>query len=127
MGPEANVCYVWFDALTNYVTAAGYGSDERERFTRCGRPISTSLGKDIVRFHAVYWPAMLMAAGLDQPKQVWAHGFLTVGGQKMSKTNADRDPPPRADRPLRRRLLPLLLPARDPVRAGRQLFVGVDG
>ena len=81
-----HVTYVWFDALTNYVTAAGYGTDE-ERFARYW-PALHLIGKDIIRFHAVYWPAMLMAAGVDPPRQVFAHGFLTVGGQKMSKTNA---------------------------------------
>jgi len=82
-----HVCYVWFDALTNYITAAGYGSDEA-RFAAMWPANVHVVGKDIVRFHAVYWPAMLMAAGLEPPAQVWAHGFLTVGGQKMSKTNA---------------------------------------
>ena len=83
----AHVCYVWFDALTNYVTAAGYGTDE-QRFARVWPANVHLIGKDILRFHAVYWPAMLMAGGVEPPDQVWAHGFLTVGGQKMSKTNA---------------------------------------
>jgi methionyl-tRNA synthetase len=82
-----HVCYVWFDALTNYVTAAGYGSDD-DRFARIWPADVHFVGKDIVRFHAIYWPAMLMAGGLDPPQQVWAHGFLTVGGEKMSKTRA---------------------------------------
>jgi methionyl-tRNA synthetase len=82
-----HVCYVWFDALTNYITAAGYGTDE-ERFARVWPADVHLIGKDILRFHAVYWPAMLMAGGVEPPDQVWAHGFLTVGGQKMSKTNA---------------------------------------
>src|SRR5438552_2027396 len=81
-----HITYVWFDALTNYITAAGYGTD-RERFGRYW-PALHLIGKDIVRQHAVYWPAMLMAGGVEPPRQVWAHGFLTVGGQKMSKTNA---------------------------------------
>jgi methionyl-tRNA synthetase len=81
-----HVCYVWFDALTNYITAAGYGSDE-DRFARMWPANIHSIGKDILRFHAIYWPAMLMAAGVEPPTQVWAHGFLTVGGKKMSKTN----------------------------------------
>ena len=84
--PE-HVCYVWFDALTNYITAAGYGVDDG-RFSEMWPADIHVVGKDIVRFHAVYWPAMLMAAGLEPPTQVWAHGYLTVGGQKMSKTNA---------------------------------------
>ena len=82
-----HVCYVWFDALTNYITAAGYGTDE-DRFARVWPANVHLIGKDILRFHAVYWPAMLMAGGVEPPDQVWAHGFLTVGGQKMSKTNA---------------------------------------
>jgi methionyl-tRNA synthetase len=84
--PE-HVCYVWFDALTNYITAAGYGTDP-ERFSRVWPANIHLIGKDILRFHAVYWPAMLMAGGVEPPTQVWAHGYLTVGGQKMSKTNA---------------------------------------
>jgi len=82
----AHVTYVWFDALTNYITAAGYASDP-ERFARMWPVNVHMIGKDIIRFHAVYWPAMLMAAGVELPSQVWAHGFLTVGGKKMSKTN----------------------------------------
>jgi methionyl-tRNA synthetase len=82
-----HVTYVWFDALTNYITAAGYANDS-DRFARLWPANIHSIGKDILRFHAVYWPAMLMAAGVEPPAQVWAHGFLTVGGKKMSKTNA---------------------------------------
>src|SRR5919106_2761414 len=82
-----HVCYVWFDALTNYVTAAGFGSDDG-RFAGLWPANMHMIGKDILRQHAIYWPAMLMAAGVEPPSQVWAHGFLTVGGKKMSKTNA---------------------------------------
>jgi methionyl-tRNA synthetase len=81
----AHVTYVWFDALTNYITAAGYGGDE-QRFARIWPADVHFIGKDILRFHAVYWPAMLMAAGVELPRSVWAHGFLLVGGEKMSKT-----------------------------------------
>ena len=83
---ETHVAYVWFDALTNYITAAGYANDP-DRFARMWPANIHSIGKDILRFHAVYWPAMLMAAGVEPPDQVWAHGYLTVGGKKMSKTN----------------------------------------
>jgi methionyl-tRNA synthetase len=83
----SHVNYVWFDALTNYITAAGYGSDP-DRFRRIWPANIHMIGKDILRQHAIYWPAMLMAAGVVPPDQVWAHGFLTVGGKKMSKTNA---------------------------------------
>jgi methionyl-tRNA synthetase len=82
---QKHLCYVWFDALTNYVTAAGYGSDQ-PRFERMWPADVHFIGKDIIRFHAIYWPAMLMAAGVEPPRQVWAHGFLLVGGEKMSKT-----------------------------------------
>ena len=82
----AHVTYVWFDALTNYITAAGYESDP-ERFSRVWPADIHVIGKDITRFHAVYWPAMLMAAGIEPPTQVFVHGHLTVGGKKMSKTN----------------------------------------
>jgi methionyl-tRNA synthetase len=81
---ESHVVYVWFDALLNYATAAGYGSDE-EKFARLW-PATHIVGKDIARFHAVIWPAMLMAAGLEVPKQVYGHGWLLVGGEKMSKS-----------------------------------------
>jgi methionyl-tRNA synthetase len=80
-----HVCYVWFDALTNYITAAGY-AEEPARFERTWPADVHFIGKDILRFHAIYWPAMLMAGGVDPPRQVWAHGFLLVSGEKMSKT-----------------------------------------
>ena len=79
-----HVVYVWFDALLNYVTAIGYGADEATLNRRW--PAVHLVGKDILRFHAVIWPAMLMAAGLPVPKQVFAHGWLLVGGEKMSKS-----------------------------------------
>jgi methionyl-tRNA synthetase len=81
----SHVCYVWFDALTNYITAAGYAHD-LERFGKVWPANIHLMAKEIVRFHAVYWPAMLMAAGLEPPTQVWVHGYLLVGGEKMSKT-----------------------------------------
>lgn len=80
----SHVVYVWFDALLNYVTAIGYGRDE-ETFARRWPGIQL-VGKDILRFHAVIWPAMLMAAGVEVPKHVFAHGWLLVGGEKMSKS-----------------------------------------
>lgn len=81
---EKHVVYVWFDALLNYVTAIGYGVDDDEFERRW--PAVQLVGKDIVRFHAVIWPAMLMAAGLPVPKNVFGHGWLLVGGEKMSKS-----------------------------------------
>ncbi len=81
---DDHVVYVWFDALLNYVTAAGYGQDEEQLARRW--PAVHLVGKDIARFHAVIWPAMLMAAGLEVPKHVFGHGWLLVGGEKMSKS-----------------------------------------
>ena len=84
---EKHVFYVWIDALLNYATAAGFGTDP-ERFARIWPADVQLVGKDILRFHAVIWPAMLMAAGVDVPRRVFAHGWLQVGGQKMSKSKA---------------------------------------
>ncbi len=81
---DTHVVYVWFEALLNYITAIGYGSDD-ENFRRRW-PATQLVGKDIARFHAVIWPAMLMAAGLDVPTRVFGHGWLLVGGEKMSKS-----------------------------------------
>src|SRR6185295_4355272 len=76
-----HVMYVWVDALANYLTGAGYP----ENPVRWPADLHV-IGKDIVRFHAVYWPAFLMAAGLELPRQVFAHGFLLNRGEKMSKS-----------------------------------------
>jgi methionyl-tRNA synthetase len=88
-GNPGHTVYVWLDALTNYITALGYGSEPAplfERFWRSeGRRIHV-VGKDIVRFHAVYWPAFLMAAGLPLPTQVVAHGWWLRDGHKISKS-----------------------------------------
>lgn len=84
-GNDKHVIYVWFDALTNYITALGYpeATDDYKRFW----PVNVHLiGKDILRFHAVYWPTFLMAAGLPLPEKVFAHGWWTIEGQKMSKS-----------------------------------------
>ena len=80
-----HVIYVWIDALQNYITAVGYGSDE-ERFARIWPADVHFMGKDILWFHSVIWPAMLMALDLPLAKTVFAHGFLQVGGEKMSKS-----------------------------------------
>jgi methionyl-tRNA synthetase len=87
-----HVAYVWADALFNYCTAVGYASDE-ERFAKWWPVDYHLVGKDILRFHAVYWPAMLMAAGLELPRCVFAHGWLLVGGEKMSKTRLNQIAP----------------------------------
>lgn len=87
---EKQVVYVWFDALLNYATAVGYGADpaseEGQRFAQTWPCDVHLVGKDILRFHAVYWPAMLMAAGVPVAHKVFAHGWLLVGGEKMSKS-----------------------------------------
>ena len=81
---SSHVTYVWFEALLNYITATGWGSDDDTFEKRW--PAVQLVGKDIARFHAVIWPAMLMAADLEPPKRVFAHGWLLVGGEKMSKS-----------------------------------------
>jgi methionyl-tRNA synthetase len=80
-----HVFYVWYDALINYATAVGYG-DDPERFDQWWPSVHHVIGKDILRFHCVYWPALLLAAGIEPPSQVDVHGFLLVGGAKMSKS-----------------------------------------
>jgi methionyl-tRNA synthetase len=87
-----HVAYVWADALFNYCTAVGYGEDD-ERFAYWWPVDYHLVGKDILRFHAVYWPAMLMAAGIEPPRCVFAHGWLLVGGEKMSKTRLNQIAP----------------------------------
>jgi methionyl-tRNA synthetase len=82
---DQHITYVWFDALLNYITAIGFGSDEQKLNSLWPADVQV-VGKDILRFHAVIWPAMLMAAGLPPAKQVFGHGWLLVGGEKMSKS-----------------------------------------
>ncbi|MER2632280.1 MAG: methionine--tRNA ligase [Rhizobiaceae bacterium] len=84
-GDERHVMYVWVDALTNYITAAGYPDENAERW-RYWPADAHIIGKDIVRFHAVYWPAFLMSAGIALPKRVFGHGFVFNRGEKMSKS-----------------------------------------
>lgn len=89
---ESQVLYVWIDALLNYVTAVGYGADpdseDGQMFAKRWPASVHLVGRDILRFHAVIWPAMLMAAGVAIPDKVFAHGWLLVGGEKMSKSKA---------------------------------------
>lgn len=82
---ETQVMYVWFDALAIYITGIGFGTDE-EKFKKWWPANLHVIGKDINRFHTVYWPAMLLSAGLETPKGVLVHGFVQSGGQKMSKS-----------------------------------------
>lgn len=86
-GDDAHIMYVWIDALTNYLSAIGWaeGSDDFEAYW----PAIHLVGKDILKFHAVYWPAMLMAADIEPPKCIFAHGWWTVDGDKMSKSKGN--------------------------------------
>jgi methionyl-tRNA synthetase len=82
----AHVMYVWVDALTNYITGVGYPDTDSELFRRYWPADLHMIGKDIIRFHTVYWPAFLMSAGIELPRRVFAHGFLYNRGEKMSKS-----------------------------------------
>lgn len=87
-GDERHVVYVWFDALINYVTASGY-LDDKEKFKKYWPFVQHLVGKDIIRFHCVIWPLMLLALGLNPPTRVVAHGWWTVDGEKMSKSKGN--------------------------------------
>ena len=89
----AHVIYVWLDALANYITAIGYPEADSAEFAAFWPTAHHIVGKDILRFHAVYWPAFLMAAGLAPPRRLFAHGWWTVEGQKMSKSLGNGIPP----------------------------------
>ena len=89
---EEHVFYVWYDALINYVTAIGFGQDE-ERFEEWWPNVHHLIGKEIIRFHCVWWPAMCMAAGIDPPAHVQVHGWLLLGGDKMSNSSVNRIAP----------------------------------
>ncbi len=84
-GDEKHVMYVWVDALTNYITGAGYPDENAERWRYWPADVHI-IGKDIVRFHAIYWPAFLMSAGVEVPRRVFGHGFVFNRGEKMSKS-----------------------------------------
>jgi len=86
---EGHVVYVWIDALSNYITALGYGSDNKELYEKYWPADVHLIGKDILRFHTIYWPIMLMALNLPLPKQVFGHGWLLVDGGKMSKSKGN--------------------------------------
>lgn len=97
-GDDEHVVYVWLDALDNYISALGGPAPEGtaplyDRFWTSAETITHIVGKDILRFHAVYWPAFLLSAGVRVPTQVWAHGWLTVNGEKMSKSLGNFLPP----------------------------------
>jgi len=87
--PEAGVIYVWYDALINYITGAGF-PDDPASFEKWWPADLHIIGKDIARFHTIYWPAMLWSAGLEAPRKVWVHGFLLLkGGERMSKSRGN--------------------------------------
>ena len=124
-GDPKHVMYVWFDALTNYLTALGFGSGRPEAEARIARywpTVTHFVGKEIVRQHALYWPAFLMSAGLTPPRRIIAHGWWLMGGAKMSKSvgNVARYQDYAAG--LRRGRAALLRHARDAARPGRQLL-----
>jgi methionyl-tRNA synthetase len=85
-GNDKHIMYVWVDALTNYITAAGFPDTGSAKFKRYWPADLHVIGKDIVRFHAVYWPAFLMSAGIEVPRRIFSHGFLFNRGEKMSKS-----------------------------------------
>jgi len=89
---EDHVMYVWCDALSNYITGQGYGSvdpEEQQSFKTVWPADIQVIGKDITRFHAVFWPAMLLSAGIPLPKELFVHGFLQLGGKKMGKSTGN--------------------------------------
>ncbi len=83
---DTQTTYVWVDALLNYLTALGYGSGDTTRLDRYWPADVHMIGQDILKFHAVYWPALLLALGLENPKEIFVHGFFTVDGRKVSKS-----------------------------------------
>ena len=85
-GNPKHIMYVWVDALTNYITAVGFPDTESEKFKKYWPADLHVIGKDIVRFHAVYWPAFLMSVGIEVPRRIFSHGFLFNRGEKMSKS-----------------------------------------
>lgn len=83
---QKQMMYVWFEALANYISALGFGRVDDEKFKKFWPADMHMIGKDILRFHAVTWPAMLLSAGIPLPKRIFVHGFITSGGKKMSKS-----------------------------------------
>ncbi len=86
--PEAGTIYVWYDALINYITGAGF-PDDPDAFAQWWPADLHVIGKDIARFHTIYWPAMLWSAGLEAPRRVWVHGWLLTHGERMSKSRGN--------------------------------------
>ena len=124
-GDEKHVVYVWLDALANYITALGYGSDDpadQARFAKFWPADMHLIGKEISRFHCVYWPAFLMAAGIAVPRSVKANGWLLFDQGKMSKSRGNIVRAETVHGSAGRRRAALLPAARDSLRAGWQLF-----
>ena len=88
-GNPKHVIYVWIDALTNYITALGYGTDDDEKFQKYWPADVHLIGKEIVRFHSIYWPIILMALDLPLPKKIFAHGWILMKDEKMSKSKGN--------------------------------------
>ena len=88
-GDPKHVIYVWIDALSNYITAFGYGTENDEKYKKYWPADVHLVGKEIVRFHTIYWPIMLMALDLPLPKKVFAHGWLLMKDGKMSKSKGN--------------------------------------
>ena len=120
-GNPKHIMYVWVDALTNYITGVGFPDTNCAMFRRYWPADLHVIGKDIVRFHAVYWPAFLMSAGIEVPRRIFSHGFILNRGEKMSKSVGNVVDPFALVRCLRRRSVALLPDARSAVRPGRQL------
>jgi len=97
-GHDNQTIYVWCDALTNYISAIGYGRDEKE-FKKWWPADVHVVGKDILRFHAAIWPGMLLSAGLPLPRRIYVHGFVTTGGEKISKSVSPSPSPSPSPRP----------------------------
>jgi methionyl-tRNA synthetase len=85
-GDPSQIYYVWYDALANYITALDYGAKDESRFKSYWPADVHVIGKGITKFHAIFWPAMLLSADIELPRAIFVHGYITVGGQKMSKT-----------------------------------------
>ena len=86
---ESQVTYVWVEALMNYVTALGYGTDDEKKLEQFWPADVHVVGKEIIKFHCIFWPAMLLAAGLPMPKAIYAHGLFTIDGVKMGKSRGN--------------------------------------
>ena len=114
--------YVWVDALSNYISALGFGNDAYNDYDKFWPADLHMVGKEILRFHTILWPAMLMALDLPLPKRVFGHGWLLLDGGKMSKSKGNVVDPVVLCRPLQRGRHPLLPAAGDPLRQRRHLL-----